>query len=185
MIKEKVTSVFPYFLTEGAVVDAVTVSRDAKPDALNGAGSSNWPLWGTIVPEGLTITPSRKGEIAVNAPSASGGWYRKDKIILQCDWEISFQMQDLDEKTLAMMFGAAAPIAHNTAFSAFQNKSHLRGILKLQFVDQNGTVVHNVDAFGILQIDAVKVPGQDLTKPGFKMEVFGQCPVNAGLIQWN
>jgi hypothetical protein len=180
MNKEFIASIFGYFVGDGDTVDGVLVGREAKPDA-NPTG--NWPALGTIPKGGLSIAPDQK-LVTVERPQAGGGWARYDTVPTQVDWNISAMLQDFDLLVLGLMFGSAtAPPAASTSFAAFANKASRKGWLKLQFLDVTGAVIARLDAFGRLSLKEIKVPGDNLTTPGFEFQVLSS-PLNAGLVVW-
>lgn len=179
MTKELVATIYAYFIKDGtAITGGGTVSRTAISTT-----DGDWTSLGTVPKEGLTISPNNVTQISVDRPNAAGGWSKYDVIDVQTDWTIKAAVQDLNELTQALMFGSATkPIVTATAFSPFQHNT-LRGYLKFQFVDHNGSVLHTVDAYGKIKVGEVKVGVTELTKPGFEHLVLSSTK-NAGLITW-
>lgn len=180
MNKEFIATVWAYFVGDASSVDGITVGRALKPDA---APIENWPTLGTIPKDGLSITPDQK-LIEVERPEAGGGWGMYDTVPTQVNWKITAMLQDFDLQILGLMFGSGTvPPASGTAFAAFANKVSRKGWLKLQFLDVSGTVIARLDAFGRLSLKEIKLPGDNLTKPGFEFQVLSS-PLNAGLVVW-
>lgn len=191
MIKENVLSTLVYFIPEGTAVDGVTVSRGAKPDATRvdaGVTIQNWAAYelGHIErDQGPEFTQDRKGDVEISRPSMAGGYELEDVKSTQVNFKISFPVQNLSEQTLALVFGkaTAGAIVSGTAYAGQSGKAQVKGVLKLQMLDETGAVVHVIDAYGILRAKSFKVPGGKLSEQALELTVLRSAN-NAGLHNW-
>lgn len=133
---ERLIGLFAYFVENGAIVDAQTISSTVFPDA---SPTTNWPSLGPILP-GASFGVEEEDD-GYLAPSLSGGFRKVDRMNVIQDF-LTFQCRNMSAIVDRLQHGLAGPIVEGTAATPFANSNRfVRGWLLIQGrqVGGNGT----------------------------------------------
>lgn len=150
-----------FFAREGAVIDEITVSRTAKPDA---EPIANWTNIGVV----QDFQPKPKTESTDTYAPSPGAYRRDDEVVTSRALDLSFSLVEVSPLFFESILMAGGAIA--AAYNPASGTGRIRGWFKCQQYSQDDDLINVLDVYGAATFESEK-QGNKLIIPTLNLKV--------------